>query len=146
MVIKFPTKQKILSQTSLWLPVILWMALIFHFSSGTVPIASTVYWQDFSVKKTGHMLLFGALAILIYRGLVGEGIDKKKALVWAIALSTFYGATDEFHQMFTQGRESRLRDVFIDGVGASIFTFLVYKILPKMPKEVVKLGQKLQIV
>ncbi len=139
-------KKKILSQISLWLPVILWMALIFRFSSGTVPVASQVYWQDFAVKKTGHVLLFGALAVLIYRGLIGSGIDKKKAFVWAIILSTLYGATDEFHQMYTQGRESRLRDVFIDGIGASFFTFLTFKVLPKMPKEVVQLATKLQFV
>lgn len=139
-------KNKILLQLNLWLPPILWMALIFHFSSGTVPVASTVYWQDFTVKKTGHMLLFGALAILVYRALIGEGVSKKKAIIWAIIISTFYGATDEFHQMFTQGRESRVRDVFIDGIGASFFSFLTYRVLPKMPKEVVELAHKFQIV
>lgn len=139
-------KGKIAFQLYLWLPVVLWMALIFHFSSGSIPVASTVYWQDFTVKKTGHMLLFGALAILIYRALINEGIDKKKAAIWAIILSTFYGGTDEFHQMFTQGRESRVRDVFIDGVGAFIFTFLTYKILPKMPKEILALGHKVGLL
>jgi len=139
-------KKKILSQISLWLPVVLWIGLIFRFSSGTVPVASQVYWQDFAVKKTGHVLLFGALAVLIYRGLIGSGMNKKKAAIWAIILSTFYGATDEFHQMFTQGRESRIRDIFIDGIGAATFTFLVYKILPRMPKEVVQLATKLQLI
>ncbi|HET7098702.1 MAG TPA: VanZ family protein [Patescibacteria group bacterium] len=138
-------KNKIILQISLWLPVVLWMALVFRFSSGTVPVASTVYWQDFAVKKTGHVLLFGFLAILIYRGLVGNGISKTKALVWAIILSTFYGATDEFHQMFTQGRESRIRDVFIDGIGASIFTYIIYKVLPMMPKEVTMIAKKAHI-
>jgi len=139
------TKKKIISLLSLWLPVVLWMALIFHFSSGTIPVASPVYWQDFTVKKTGHMLLFGALAILIYRGLINEGMNKRKAAVLAVFLATFYGATDEFHQMFTQGRESTVRDVFIDGIGATFFTFLTYKILPKMPKEVVELAHKFQL-
>ncbi len=138
--------RKILHQISLWLPVVLWMALIFRFSAGTVPVASQVYWQDFAVKKTGHVLLFGALAILIYRGLIGNDMDSKKALVWAIMLSTLYGATDEFHQMFTQGRESRLRDVFIDGLGALGFTFLTYSLLRKMPKEIVKLAKDFQLI
>ena len=137
-------KKKILLQLNLWLPVVLWMALIFHFSSGSVPVASTVYWQDFAVKKTGHMLLFGAFAILIYRGLINEGVDKKKALIWAIALSTFYGATDEFHQMFTQGRESRIRDVFIDGIGATVFAFLAYSLLPKTSNEIADLVSKIK--
>jgi len=138
-------KKKILLKLNFWLPVVLWMALIFHFSSGSIPVASTVYWQDFTVKKTGHMLLFGALAILIYRALVGEGMNRKKAAIWAVVLSTFYGGTDEFHQMFTQGREARVRDVFIDGIGASIFTYLTYRILPKMPKYIVNLARNLGI-
>lgn len=129
-------KDKIIKKLSLWLPVLAWMYLIFHFSSGRVPLASAVYWQDFAVKKTGHVLLFGFFAVLIYRALRGEGIDRKRAAIWSIALSAFYGATDEFHQMFTQGRESRVRDVFIDSIGAGVSIFLVYKILPKLPKQI----------
>jgi len=117
-------KQKIKFFALYYLPIILWAALIFKFSSGTIPIASTVYWQDFAVKKTGHVLLFGVLAVLIYRGLINTGIDKKKAIIWSIALSTLYGASDEFHQMFVQGREARIRDVFIDGMGAMISMLL----------------------
>lgn len=139
-------KKKIAFQIYLWLPVVLWMFIIFHFSAGTVPSASAVYWQDFAVKKTGHVLLFGVLAVLIYRGLISEGVNTKKALIWSIVLSTFYGATDEFHQMFTLGRESRVRDVFIDGIGASVFALFINKVLPKMPKRIVDMGRKLQIV
>jgi VanZ family protein len=128
-------KKKIIRFLNLWLPVILWAALIFKFSSGTVPTASSVYWQDFAVKKTGHVLLFGALAGLIYRGLIGEGLSRKKAAIWAVLLAFFYGGTDEFHQMFTQDREARVRDVFIDGIGATIVIYFVYQFLPKFPKK-----------
>jgi VanZ family protein len=119
---------KILKQFSAWLPVLLWAILIFHFSSETIPVASSVLWQDFAVKKTGHILLFGALGILVYRALIINGVEKKRALIWAIILAIIYGASDEFHQMFTEGREARIRDVFIDGLGATIFSFLTYKI------------------
>jgi VanZ family protein len=130
------SKKKILKFLDLWLPVILWVVLIFKFSSGTVPVTSTVYWQNFVVKKTGHVLLFGALAILIYRGLTGEGISRKKSAIYAVILAFFYGGTDEFHQMFTQGREARVRDVFIDGVGAGIIIYIIYQFLPKFPKKI----------
>lgn len=129
-------KKKILKFLNLWLPVILWAGLIFKFSSGSVPSASAVYWQDFAVKKTGHVLLFGALALLIYRALIGEGLSRKKSAIWAVIAAFFYGGTDEFHQMFTQGRESRVRDVFIDGIGAGVIIFLFYQLLPKLPKKV----------
>lgn len=129
-------QKKILKWLYLWLPPLAWAALIFHFSSGTVPVASPVYWQDFAVKKTGHVLLFGILAIFVYRGLRGEGLSRKKAAIWAVVISTFYGGTDEFHQLFTQGREARVRDVFIDGAGAGVATLLIYYVLPLLPAEI----------
>lgn len=128
-------KDKIIVKLSLWIPPLLWALLIFRFSSGRVPLASSVYWQDFAVKKTGHVILFGFLAVLLYRSLRGEGMGRLKAAVWAIVIATFYGATDEYHQMFTQGREARIRDVFIDALGATIAAFVVYQLLPKLPKE-----------
>ncbi|KKR73867.1 MAG: hypothetical protein UU16_C0012G0004 [Candidatus Woesebacteria bacterium GW2011_GWA2_40_7] len=82
------------------------------------------------------MFLFGALAILIYRGLLGENIPKKKAAIWAVILAFFYGASDEFHQLFTQGREARIRDVVFDTLGAGIVIFLIYRFLQKLPKKV----------
>lgn len=127
--------KKIIRFLDLWLPPILWAVLIFKFSSGTVPVASPVYWQDFAVKKTGHVLLFGALAILVYRALIGEGVSRKKAAIWAVVIAFLYGGTDEYHQMFTQGREARVRDVFIDGAGAGIIIFIIYKFFSKFPKK-----------
>lgn len=132
-------REKIEKQLSAWLPVILWALLIFHFSSGTIPVASTIYWQDFAVKKTGHVLLFGAMSILIYRALRMNKVDRKRAAVLAVILSTLYGATDEFHQMFTQGRESRIRDVFIDGLGATLVVLVVYYLPPGFSNKIYKL-------
>lgn len=134
------------NKISLWLPPILWAALIFRFSSGRVFVASTVYWQDFTVKKIGHVLLFGFLSILVFRTLRGEGVSRKKALIWSIIIAATYGATDEYHQMFTQGRESRLRDVLIDGVGAAISSYLVYQFLPTFPKKLKIYFEKLNFI
>lgn len=139
-------KKRILKLVSLWAPPVLWALLIFRFSSGTVPVASPVYWQDFAVKKTGHVLLFGTLAVFIYRGLLGQGLEKRKAAIWAVILATFYGATDEFHQMFTQGRESRVRDIFFDGFGGIGFVGLIYYFLPKLPKELKMLAANLGLL
>jgi len=128
-------KSGILKFLSLWLPPILWAGLIFKFSSGMVPIASPIYWQDFAFKKMGHVLLFGALAILVYRALVGLGLSRRKAAIWAVGVTFLYGATDEFHQMFTQGREARVRDAFIDGIGAAVVIYFIYWFLPRLPKK-----------
>jgi VanZ family protein len=138
-------REKIEKQISAWLPVILWAGLIFHLSSGTVPLASTIYWQDFAVKKTGHVLLFGALSILIYRALRMNKIDRKKAAVFAVILSTFYGATDEFHQMFTQGREARVRDVFFDGGGATLVVLAAYYLPAKFSRKIYAVVSKFNL-
>jgi VanZ family protein len=131
-------KRKIFRFLSLWIPVIFWAGLIFKFSSGTIPSASNIYWQDFAVKKFGHFLLFGGLAVLTYRALVGQGMSRKKAAIWSVLVSFFYGGTDEYHQMFTQGREARVRDVLIDGFGAGIIIYIIYRLLPKFPKKIQK--------
>lgn len=138
-------RAKIIKQISAWLPVILWAALIFHFSSGTIPLASTVFWQDFAVKKTGHVILFGVLAILIYRGLRTSGIDRKKAAIWAVVLAAVYGATDEYHQMFTQGRGSRVQDAFIDAGGATLVILAAYYFPPKFSKKIRALAVKFDL-
>jgi len=80
------------------------------------------------------MILFATLAILVYRGLIGQGVGRKKAAILAVLISFMYGVSDEVHQMFTQGRESRFRDTVIDGVGAGIATYLVYKFISVLPK------------
>jgi VanZ family protein len=129
-------KKKVLKFLSSWLPVILWASLIFKFSSGTIPVASSVFWQDFAVKKFGHILLFGMLALLVYRALIAEGVSRKKAAFIAVLSSFLYGVSDEYHQMYTQGREARVRDVIIDGLGASALIYFIYRFLPRLPKKV----------
>lgn len=129
-------EKKIIKFLNLWLPPVLWAGLIFKFSSGTVPSASQIYWQDFAVKKVGHFLLFGVFAVLIYRSLIGQGVSRKNAAIWAIAVAFLYGATDEYHQMFTQGREARARDVLIDGFGAGVIIYYIYRFIPKLPKKI----------
>ncbi len=138
-------KKKIVRQLSAWLPVALWAALIFHFSSGNIPVASAVYWQDFAVKKTGHVLLFGVLALLFYRSFRINEINRKRAAILAIVLATFYGGTDEYHQMFTQGRESRVRDVFIDGFGASVVVFFLYYVPPQLSENLQVIFKKFDL-
>jgi hypothetical protein len=131
-------KNKILKFLDLWLPVILWALLIFKLSSGTVPQISSLYWPNFAFMKSSHVLFFGFLSALIYRALIGEGWSRKKAAIWAVIFTIFYGASDEFHQMFTKGRESRIRDVFFDGAGAAILNYFIYQFLPKFPKKIRK--------
>lgn len=129
-------KKKIWKIIDLWLPPVFWALVIFKFSSGSVPKASESFWVDFVIKKIGHIILFATLAVLIYRGLIGSGIKRGKAAIIALIFSLFYGISDEFHQIYTQGREARVRDVIIDGIGSGLTLFLVNKFFARFPKRV----------
>jgi VanZ family protein len=139
-------RRKLIFFLTYWLPVIALAGIIFKLSSGTVPKASEVYWQDFAAKKFAHFMIFGLMAVLIYRAVKAGGASTKNSLITAFLLTVFYGATDEFHQYFTQGREARLRDVGFDSLGAIVFLLFIQKILPKMPKEFTGIAKRFEII
>ena len=67
------------------------------------------------------MTEFGVLALL-WLGTLRSGL--RKAL-WnypaAFALSSFYAATDEIHQLFVSDRAGQVTDWLIDSAGATVF-------------------------
>lgn len=100
----------------LWLPVILYAAGIFAFSSMEQPPAPPGGPPDYVV----HALLFAGFAAVILRALARarwSGVSTGSAF-GAAAAATLYGATDEFHQMFVPGRTPSLVDLGADAVGA----------------------------
>ncbi len=102
---------------ALWAPVVLYMALIFYVSSR--PDVSIPEGRWISDKST-HVLAYAALGVLFVRALVGglpARITSATALL-AVALTTAYGATDEFHQLFVPGRNGELLDLTADAIGA----------------------------
>lgn len=108
-----------------WLSVILWAYLIFYLSSLPIPVVSGVGWQEFVIKKSTHMFVYGVLAILLFRALGFNKIQKPGVL--AVFLASLYGVTDEYHQSFTPGREPSIRDVAFDTIGAYLAVFVVWK-------------------
>jgi VanZ family protein len=129
-----------------WLPLFLWAALIFTFSSLTTPAASEVYWREFAIKKTAHMVEYGIFAVLLYRALKSSGVKKGKAMIVSIFLALLYGASDEFHQSFTPGREPKVRDVIFDTIGGSLGILFIWKLLPNLPKKLKTLAGKLELM
>ena len=122
-------KIRILKFLNYWLPPVVWATVIFLFSSLTVTPSTEIYWQDFIVKKTAHVVEYGIFAALLYRALRGHGVEKLDAVLLAILIAVIYGATDEFHQSFTPGREPRVRDVVFDTIGAVAGVFICKKYL-----------------
>ncbi|MBQ1440993.1 MAG: VanZ family protein [Clostridia bacterium] len=77
--------------------------------------------MSFLIRKAAHMTEFGVLALL-WLGTLRSGL--RKAL-WnypaAFALSSFYAATDEIHQLFVSDRAGQVTDWLIDSAGATVF-------------------------
>lgn len=121
-----------------WLPAIILMIIIFAFSSqpkGTLPDYGE---QDFEIKKSAHVLEYALLAVLMLRGVAGETPLRLSHYVWAFALTALYGVSDEIHQSFVPGRESRALDVWIDSLGATIsltLTHLWFRLRPSRRKS-----------
>lgn len=105
-----------------WLPLLVWMALIYLASdqpSGELPD----YGQwDLVVKKSGHFFGYAVLALLARRA----GLHP----LAAVMLAGLYATTDEWHQSFVPGRNGSPVDVLIDVVGA-IMGVLLWSRLPK---------------
>jgi VanZ family protein len=98
-----------------WGPAALMMAAIFIFSSRPSTALPDFGFWDYFVKKGGHMLGYGLLALAYWRGL---GLTRgRKWLAWGFAIG--YAVTDEIHQAFVPGRHPSLFDVlFFDNLGA----------------------------
>ncbi len=129
-----------------WLPVVLWSSVIFMFSSLPTNRTSQIYWQDFIVKKTAHIVEYAIFTLLLYRALMESGIEKKKAGIYSIFLAILYGASDEFHQSFTPGREPTVRDVIFDTIGAVSIIYYIWNLLPKAPERLRTWARKWQLM
>lgn len=82
------------------------------------------------VRKGAHMTEFAILAILLYLWIGRWQILRLRRYSLAVALTVFYAASDEFHQLFVEGRAGRVSDVLIDGCGAvlglALFLLLIH--------------------
>ena len=104
-----------------FIPVILWMALIFFFSSRADLPSNKVYAVDFMMKKTAHFFEYTILFLLWFRALG----NKNPAYAFMAAIA--YAFTDETHQLFVPGRTGLLRDVAIDSIGMIVSSLLIVK-------------------
>jgi VanZ family protein len=81
---------------------------------------------DLILKKAGHMVGYGILALLLWRAFSrGRGALSRSALVAAFVVSILYAASDEYHQTFVPGRNGTLVDVGFDAVGALVALLVV---------------------
>ncbi len=119
-----------------WLPVVLWMTLMFLGSTDLMSAGHTsrfltpfLRWFDptispeaiaqahFFVRKAAHVIEYAILASLLFRA-GGGGFWRRATFAFFPAL--LFAAADEWHQSFVQTRTASFGDVCIDGVGAII--------------------------
>ena len=72
---------------------------------------------DIILKKGGHLLGYGLLAIAYLHGL---GNNKLSSFLIAGFLALAYGVGDEVHQSFVPGRSPSINDVGIDIAGTTL--------------------------
>ena len=143
----------------LWLAAaVFWMALIFHFSnqraaesaeiSGSFSyrivsgvrnvlsadweeetVEAAAVWLEHPLRKAAHMTEYAVLAWICLGNCMQYLLLRKKRYVWAWLAASCYAATDEFHQLFIEGRSGEIRDVAIDSMGALLGLLLLWKIL-----------------
>ena len=125
-----------------WLPVLLWMAVIFSASSDSASfqhssriIGPLLHWLApglseeqihlavVVVRKAAHVSEYAVLAWLVWRLVRSRSGPDSSAWSWREASRTLlvvvlYAASDEFHQLFVPSREASIRDVLIDTSGA----------------------------
>lgn len=126
----------------LWLPVLLWMGVIFFMSTDTGSAAHTsrflgplLHWLkpdltraqfetvQFFVRKAGHLTEYALLAILLARAFFASWAAMLRRPVTAalvLGIAVMYAASDEWHQSFVPSRTASAGDVAIDAVGALI--------------------------
>ncbi len=142
-----------------WLAAaVIWMVVIFGFSSqkadqsseisGTlvyqivesVSRAAHLDWKDemilsyanmleHPVRKAAHMTEYAIFACILLGNCMQYPKLQKKPYLWAELGAVFYAATDEFHQLFVDGRSCELKDVAIDSIGALLGLLIAWIVI-----------------
>ncbi len=121
----------------LWLPVLIWGAMMFTFSSSLFTASNTskilepiLHWllpgagaatigvSEMLVRKAAHFTEYCVLFYLLIRGpMAGRPYA-------AFMICVVWAALDETHQMFVPGRSPSAYDVALDSTGALFGSFL----------------------
>jgi VanZ family protein len=127
-----------------WLPVILWMSLIFgmstdmgsprHTSRFIRPILrwfnpnvsdETIRGIQLGIRKTAHVTEYAVLSFLIWRARrkPGRGDGRpwgRGDALFAFSVAVLFALSDEWHQSFVPSREAHFGDVLFDAGGATL--------------------------
>ena len=149
-----------LRKTTSIILLLLWMTVIFMFSSsGSVKsnntsgqvISSAISVKDkvtnnetkpetkkkivkklnYSVRKSAHVFEYFVLGVLALN--IFDAFNIKRKVLFAIILCVLYAASDEFHQLFT-GRTASVTDVLLDSEASIVGIYLLNLIFSRRKK------------
>lgn len=133
-----------------WMPVLIWMCLIFsgsgdqasfQHSSGLLrpllvwlfPSLSDEGFENtvFVIRKIAHVFEYAVLSMLLWRALRRARLGQEMSWEWSRVLSAFglavaYAVTDELHQLAVPTRQGSPIDVLIDSLGAGLGLAVIY--------------------
>jgi VanZ family protein len=136
--------------TKYWLPVLLWMMVIFIGSTGAFASENTsrfigpllrrlfpgiqeptIQQVQFVIRKTAHATEYAVLALLCWRALRKPQSTDARPWNWRESGGAFlwtvgYAGLDEFHQSLVPSRQGQLSDVGIDAFGAAAALMLLW--------------------
>ena len=119
-----------------WLPVVIWLILIFFFSTDIFSSSETShiivpfltflfpglspqkieFWHGV-IRKFGHITEYFILAVFVYRCLKYDRPDLVRVTVRAVVFIALAASLDELHQAFTVSRGASVVDVGYDCLG-----------------------------
>ena len=135
-----------------WLPLFIWMAVIFIASSdaqsahhSSIVFEPLLHWLfpqmpqtrieeiHYLFRKCAHVTEFAVLALLFWRAIRQPQKNTARPWHWpeaglALALVFLCAASDEFHQIFVATRTAQVSDVSIDTSGGAIGLLLLWLI------------------
>jgi VanZ family protein len=109
----------------LW-PLALMVTILWSSGTGGPQVPRAFTFPHFD--KVGHFFMFGLIATLLLRA-VFHWPDRFKAVLFAVALTSLFGALDEFRQSLNPYRHADLADWAVDTAGA-VVAALAYTLWP----------------
>jgi VanZ family protein len=103
-----------------YLPLVLWMALIFWLSSvSDLKSGAQTVSNELIIRKIAHTGEYAILSMLFFHLFFkGYGLSLRKAGIFAVLGATIYALSDEFHQTLVLGRTGKATDVLVDFLGS----------------------------
>jgi VanZ family protein len=135
---------KLRSLVRYWLPVLVWMGVIFATSSDRMSyqhssriVGPLVRWLSphlsdeayhgvvVCVRKYAHLVGYAVLALLLWRAWRKPSQPGSTPWRWSdaglvLTLVVLYAVSDEIHQTFVPSRVASVRDVLLDTTGAAL--------------------------